>query len=261
MNFFNVPTSFCLIIIIIFSSSCATENQLIYLKNIDDFNTLSKINYEEINEKIQVGDILKIDVQTLIPEAAVPYNESSQNNASQNLSFLQLEGYLVSNKMQINFPVLGNINVSELSESQLERKLSKLLEEGGHLTNPSVRVRRVNLKFTVLGEVNSPGTFSYFDKKLNLFQALGYAGDLTIDGKRKDIRLIREENGVRNVYKLKLTNIDILKNPAYYIKNNDVIIVNPSFSRIKSAGFIGSISSISTIATLLISLTIIVTNN
>jgi polysaccharide export outer membrane protein len=161
----------------------------------------------------------------------------------------------------INYPVLGKIGIDGLNENDLESKITQLLLEGNHLTNPTVKVRRVNSKFTVLGEVAKPGTYSYYDQHLNLFQALGYAGDLTIDGKRKDVKLIREENGTREVYTIELTKAELLNSSTYFIKNNDVIIVNPSFSKVKSAGFIGSPASVASIASLLLSITLLITNN
>ena len=137
-------------------------------------------------------------------------------------------------------------------------KLKSLLEEGNHLSNPTVSVRRINNKFTVLGEVNNPGTFSHLERKLNILQALGYAGDLTIDGKRKDITLIRDENGTRTAYNIELTKSEFLNSPLYNIKNNDIIIINPSFNKVKSAGFIGSPASIATIASLLLNITLLI---
>jgi len=243
-------------------ASCSTKNQLIYLKDFDKQNTYSKLDYSVLNNNIEVGDILKIDVQTIVPEAAIPYNKiTTRQTQSQNLDLLKLEGYLVDDFKMINYPVLGKISVEGLSENQLESKITQLLLDGNHLTNPTVKVRRVNSKFTVLGEVRNPGTYSYFDKNLNIFQALGFAGDLTIDGKRKDITLIREENGNREVYKIELTKAGLLNRPIYYIKNNDVLIVNPSFSKVKSAGFIGSPASVASIASLLLSITLLITNN
>ena len=242
-------------------ASCSTKNQLIYLKDFDKQNTYSKTDYSVLNNNIEVGDILKIDVQTIVPEAAIPYNKISIQTQSQNLDLLKLEGYLVDDFKMINYPVLGKISVEGLSENQLESKITQLLLDGNHLTNPTVKVRRVNSKFTVLGEVRSPGTYSYYDKNLKIFQALGYAGDLTIDGKRKDIRLVREENGNREIYKIELTEAELLNRPIFYIKNNDVLIVNPSFSKVKSAGFIGSPASVASIASLLLSITLLLTNN
>ena len=243
-------------------ASCSTKNQLVYLKDSDKHNTFSKLDYSSLNNNIEVGDILKIDIQTIVPEAAIPYNKITSNKVqSQNLDLLKLDGFLVDDFKMINYPVLGKISVEGLSENQLESKITQLLLDGNHLTNPTVKVRRVNSKFTVLGEVRSPGTYSYYDKNLNIFQALGYAGDLTIDGKRKDIKLVREENGNREIYKIELTEAELLNSPFFYIKNNDVLIVNPSFSKVKSAGFIGSPASVASIASLLLSITLLLTNN
>ena len=250
------------ILLLLIFSSCSTKNQLVYLKDSDKHSTNAQIDFTALKNSIEVGDILKIDVQTIVPEAAIPYNKITTNNASsQNLDILKLEGYLVDDSKMINYPVLGKISVDGLDENELESVITQLLLEGNHLTNPTVKVRRVNSKFTVLGEVAKPGTYSYYDQHLNLFQALGYAGDLTIDGKRKDIKLIREENGTREVYTIELTKSELLNSSTYFIKNNDVIIVNPSFSKVKSAGFIGSPASVASIASLLLSITLLITNN
>ena len=251
---------FLTIFIVIFSS-CSTKNQLVYLKDSDKY-LYDKVNFSSSFNTIEVGDILKIDIQTVVPEAAIPYNDLVQKQiSSMNLDVLKLQGFLVNDSMTINYPILGNINVNQLSLSELENKIKYLLINGNHLNNPTVKIRRLNSKFTVLGEVRNPGTFSFYEEKLNLFQALGYAGDLTIEGKRNGVLLIREKNGVRSVNKISLTEFDILKKPYYHIKNNDIIIVEPNFSKVKSAGFIGSPQSISSIASLLLSITLLIINN
>jgi polysaccharide export outer membrane protein len=231
------------------------------LKDSHKHDAFTKTDYSKLNNIIKSGDILKIDVQTIVPEAALPYNKININSVNnQNIELLKLEGYLVNESGNINFPVLGNIEVGGLSEIEIESNITALLLEGNHLTNPTVKVRRLNSKFTVLGEVRNPGTFSYFDQNLTIFQALGYAGDLTIDGKRKDLKLIREENGNIEIYKISLTQSDLLNMPTYYIRNNDVIIVNPSFNKVKSAGFIGSPASLASITSLILSITLLITN-
>ncbi len=252
--------SYLILIAALILTSCSTKKQLIYIKDANKVPA-SLIDSNFSKNIIESGDILKIDIQTIVPEAAIPYNKIRVNTFNnQNIQTLQLEGYLVNKEGMIKFPVLGALHVSGLTLDQIEKKISQLLLDGGHLTNPSVKARRVNSKFTVLGEVRNPGTFSYFDETLNLFQALGYAGDLTIDAKRKNITLVREENGVRVLYKISLTKSDLLTKPYYYIKNNDVIIIEPNFSKVKSAGFIGSPSSIASISSLLLSITLLIIN-
>lgn len=239
-------------------TSCSTKNQLIYLNDIKKQNANSWTDIPSVIDKIESGDILKIDVSTTIPEASLAYNLSVEEGGQNNLEILKLKGYIVDKQMMINFPVLGKISTFDLNEEQLEIKISNLLIEGNHLSNPSVRVRRINNKFTVLGEVKNPGTYSYLERKINILQALGYAGDLTIDGKRKDITLVREVNGIRKAYNIELTKSEFLNSPLYSIKNNDILIVNPSFNKVKSAGFIGSPSSIATIASLLLNITLLI---
>jgi polysaccharide export outer membrane protein len=182
-----------------------------------------------------------------------------QANTVQNINLLQLVGYLVSSNYTINFPVLGILNVTGTTV-ELEKEIAKRLLEGGHLVNPTVSVRLLNGKFTVLGEVSNAGTYTFLEKNLTVLQALGYAGDLTISGKRNNITLIREVDGIRSTTKLDLTSKDLLDSPAYYIRNNDVIIVNPNFNRVKSAGFIGSPQSIASISSILLSITLLIIN-
>ena len=240
-------------------SSCTSKREITYLNEVDHFN-ITDINKQKIEYTIQEDDILRIEINSLITEAAIIYNRISQNkNTISDIKLLQLEGYLVSSDYTINLPVLGMLRV-KCTPLELERKIAKLLLDGGHLVSPTVTVRLLNGKFTVLGEVANPGTFTFLEKNLTLLQALGYAGDLTINGKRKNITLIREVNGIRSTRILDLTSKDILDNPSYYIRNNDVIIINPNYNQIKSAGFIGSPQSIASLSSLLLSITLLIIN-
>ena len=251
--------SIFIIVSFLMISSCTTKRNITYLNGVEKYiNT--DISNQKLPYTIQEDDVLRIEIRSTVPEAAIVYNRiSNQTNTSTNLNLLQLEGYLVSSDYSINFPVLGTLNVKG-STLELEKKITKLLLEGGHLVSPTVSVRLLNSKFTVLGEVSKAGTYTFLDRNLTLLQALGYAGDLTIDGERKDITLIREINGIRSARQLDITSKDILDNSAYYIRNNDVIIVNPNYNRIKSAGFIGSPQSIASISSILLSITLLIIN-
>ena len=240
-------------------SACTSKRKITYLNGVDNY-TNTDISKQKKPYEIQVDDILRIEIRSMVPEAAIVYNRIYQStNTSININLLQLEGYLVSSDYSINFPVLGIIEVLGTT-LELEKKITAILLDGGHLVNPTVSVRLLNSKFTVLGEVSNPGTFTFLEKNLTLLQALGYAGDLTINGKRKNITLIREVNGIRSARKLDITSKDILNNSAYYIRNNDVIIINPNYNRIKSAGFIGSPQSIASISSILLSITLLIIN-
>ncbi|MDC3187340.1 polysaccharide biosynthesis/export family protein [bacterium] len=257
----KIKQSSLLLIISIIFFSCSSKKNILYLKGSSDWTNVSALNQEKVF--IEAGDILKVEVFSTIKEASLPYNRVNTNNlnVANNIELMKLEGYLVSDSNTINFPVLGKISTKNLSFTDLESKIKHLLQDGQHLLNADVSVRRLNSKFTILGEVRNPGTFSYFENNMNIFQALGYAGDMTIEGKRKDVKVLRKENNITKSYVIDLTSSDILNSPIFYIKNNDVVIVNPTFSKVKSAGFIGSPSSIASMASLALSITLLLINN
>ena len=183
--------SIFIIVSFLMISSCTSKRKITYLNTVDKYTETDIIKQKKL-PKIQVDDVLRIEVRSMIPEAAIVYNRiSNQTNTVTNLNLLQLEGYPVSSDYTINFPVLGVLNVTGTT-LDLEKKIAKKLLEGGHLVNPTVSVRLLNGKFTVLGEVTKAGTYTFLETNLTLLQALGYAGDLTISGKRKNITLIRE---------------------------------------------------------------------
>ena len=239
--------------------SCSHKNQLTYVDNITK-GDISKINFN-INNLIEIGDILKIDVKTAVSEVSTPYNNIEKFNSTYNPNKLILDGYKVGKDSTINYPVLGEINVVGLSTNELAIKLRNMFITDGQLTNPHIKINKVNSKFTVLGEVSSPGTYFNYENQLNIFQALGLAGDLLITAKRKNVKLIRQENGLRKTYKFSLSTSEIFDKPYYYIKSNDVIIIEPNYSKIKSAGFIGSPASIASISSLVLSITLLLINN
>jgi len=226
------------------------------LQDIQALNNSKVISSKNI---LQENDILKIDVTSLEINASIPYNKvTPANNFGNSLQLLQLNGYLVSINKTINFPILGEISVAEKTSQDLEKYIKNLLEEGGHLINPRVTVRLLNSKVTILGEVRNPGTFTVTEKNISLLQALGLAGDLTIDGNRKNIIVIRESDGQRTTTNIDLTSSSWLNSPYQNIQPNDVIIVNPNSKKVTSAGLIGNISTVLSIASILLSTIILI---
>jgi polysaccharide export outer membrane protein len=110
----------------------------------------------------------------------------------------------------------------------------------------------MNSKVTVLGEVKTPGTYSFDEKNLTLLQAIGLAGDLTINGKRNDVLLIRQENNIKTITHIDLTSTSWFETKNYYVKQNDVIVVNPNNAKIKSAGIIGNAGTFISVISLLL---------
>ncbi len=230
---------------------------MLYLQDVDTVNS-QEVTYK--SHTLQVDDILKISVGALVPEAAIPYNNVTASSVVANtIDVMRLDGYLVSQNSTINFPVLGELSVKEKTTQELENDIKKLLEDGGYLINPNVTVRLLNAKVTILGEVKIPGTFSFTENNISLLQALGLAGDLTINGSREDIMVIRYIDGVQTTERINLTSANFLGGPYQMVKPNDILIVNPNSARISSAGYVGNLSAILGIASILLSSIILLT--
>ncbi|MHA7865519.1 polysaccharide biosynthesis/export family protein [Flagellimonas marinaquae] len=239
-------------LIVVFFSSCTTKKDILYFQNAKEY---AKTNTTYHVNQIQPNDILNITVGALIPETAIPFNIKQQNIGAggfMNPQMMQLQGYLVDEEGKIKFPTLGSLTVKNMTVGQLSTFLEKQLSDKGYLLEPEVTVRIVNAKVTVLGEVNAPGTYSFTEQYITLPQAIGYAGDLTINGNRQDILLIREVDGVRSIMEVDLTSADWFNDPIYSIRQNDIIIVNPNNARIKSAGLVGNLGTVISVASFIL---------
>lgn len=217
--------------------SCSSKKDIFYFQDIAA-KKQSEVVYNPL--KIQVNDILNITVSALNQEAAASYNFQLGNNSVNTSSpdAMKFQGYIVPADGVIVMPVLGKVTVLGKTTRELEDFLVNLLITDGHILNPYVKVRILNPKITILGEVNSPGTFAYSEQSISLLQAIGYAGDLNLMANRKDILIIREENGTRTYNHIDLTKTDWFSGPFYYVKQNDVIYVTPNGPKVKSAGYV-----------------------
>ena len=249
---------FLLLVLGLFLSSCVTNKELLYFGDAN-LNQSTPISYT--SNTLQPNDILDIKIGALVPETAIPYNNQTtgSNSQLQNIDLLKLNGYLVGIDGAIVLPILGKIEVVNKTIADLEEELISILENGQHLVNPSVSVRLLNAKVTVMGEVKAPGTYNFTEQFISLPQALGYAGDLNINGKRTDVLLIREQAGQRRISKIDLTTTNWMNNPEYRIMPNDVIVVNPNNAKVKSAGIIGNVSTLVSVLSVLLSITILLT--
>lgn len=246
-----------LLITIGFLTSCASKKDVILFQDIQE-SQQNPVNFAF--PKIQINDILDIKISALNPETAIPYNASVANiNALQSLELIKLNGYLVSEKGTVILPVLGDIIVAGKTKDDLEKELAHILESKGHLKNPTVNVRILNAKFTVLGEVKMPGTYAYTEQYISLPQALGYAGDVTAEANRKEVVIIREEDGVRKYHKIDLTKSDWFNSPYFTIKQNDIVYVYPNNVKVKSTGFIGNTATILSIISILLTSFVLLT--
>ncbi|WP_223817993.1 polysaccharide biosynthesis/export family protein [Mucilaginibacter rubeus] len=188
---------------------------------------------EYIEPTIKVDDILNIFIQTIDPQATISINaanvplSTSGSVSTPALNTVTPTGYLVNKEGFIELPVLGKLNVLGYTTSQLRDSITKIAA-AKYFKDPTVIVRFANFRVNVTGEVLKPGQYVMPNEKVSIIDALAMAGDLTIYGKRENVLLIRENaDGTKTPYRVNLTRSDIMSAPYYYLKQNDVIYVEP----------------------------------
>ena len=194
----------------------------------------------------QPGDKLSILVGSKDPNLAYLFNlqivgryKTSQSDASLNTS--QVASYTVDENGEIDFPVLGKISLKDMTRSQIAAHIKDQLISRDLLKDPVVTVDFLDLFFSVMGEVNAPGRFLMDHDKTTIIDALSRAGDLTINGKRENVLVMREENGNQMAYRVDLTNLQTLYNsPVYYLKQGDMIYVEPNEKKAREATAAGN---------------------
>lgn len=229
--------------VLVVLASCASKKDIIYYQDIDE-RQFQDINVIKSKPKIQINDILQVDIKTLDDLSAIPFRKQSMQQGAMGMQagVINLQGYIVNEFGEIEMPIIGRIQVNNLSREQAEKKIREKLDD--YLKDPYVSVRILNFKFTVQGEVRQPGTYEVFDPNLTLLQALGMAGDLTIRGKRDNILILRTNGNERIVRRIDLTKSDWMNSPFYFVKQNDIIYVEPNNPQVKSAGFIGNVGTL-----------------
>jgi polysaccharide export outer membrane protein len=229
MNSHQTTTRFFLpLLLLVLLSACKTREKLVYFQAGNSSQV--QANYQPV---LRSDDQLLIQVGGADMEALAPFqfyysSQQNQMNGIQGMQALQGITYLVDINGNINFPVLGFVKVAGLTRLQVVEFLQKQLQ--AYVEGAVVNVQILNYKFTVLGQVRTPGVYTIPTERYTILEALGQSGDLLPTGVRNNVLLVREENGERKEYRLDLTQKDIFTSPAYYIRQNDVIYVEPNFT-------------------------------
>lgn len=219
-------------------TSCVSTKSIVYFQG-DTTRYSSQTIVEKYVPTIQPNDLLSIVVGSLNTEANEVFNTPNVfTTASTNYSTtgggarVQPLGYLVDSDGSIEIPLVGKLKIAGLRTTEaadtIRLRLLNFLKE------PSVIVRNLNFKVSVLGEVARPSVYVIPDEKISLPEVLSLAGDLTIYGKRDNVMIIREENGTRQYARVNLTARDIFNSPYYYVHKNDVIYVEPIKTKINA---------------------------
>jgi len=226
MSYILCLTSY--VFLLLTQSSCTTYKQLQYLQGEIDSTKYSQFKVPE--QRAQKGDQLSINVFSDNAAASAPFNTGSISSgvgglSGQTSTGSNLGNYEVDKDGNVFFPVIGLLKIEGLTKEGISNLLDSKLK-GTYLTNPYYVIRFQNLKFTVFGEVGSPGVYPLTRNNLNIFEALTYAGDLSVYGKRHNILVIRENNGKREFGRIDITNPSVFNSPYYYLQQNDMILVD-----------------------------------
>ena len=253
---FLLKRKYFILLIPILLSSCTAYKKIPYITDAETITTEefanAALNYEAV---IMPKDILSITVNTptnaasrdfnlpLVPQEATDVVQTRVSSASGGYGSLQ--NYIVDNDGSINFPIVGEIKIGGLKKSEAEAKIFALIYPQYLKEKPIVSLRFLNYKVSVLGEVARPGNYTSTNEKMTLFDALAFAGDLTIYGDRKNVRIIRESaSGELSVKHIDLQDRNLLLDPdIYYLQQNDKIIVSPNKAKGNNSSF-GTLESL-----------------
>jgi polysaccharide export outer membrane protein len=213
----------CVLLLLILSA-CAPRRDLVYFSNMASATKENDTPDQEVS--IHPNDVVNITMTSQNVESNVLF--ASNKNTVSNTS-LTRDGYRVNKNGMIHLPLVGDIEINGLSIEQAEKKIG--FELNKYVKNPVVDVQIVNFKITVIGEVNKPSTFIITDEKVNLLEALGMAGDMTVYGKRENVLIIRDENNHKTMKRVNLNKQETLDSPYFYLKQNDIVYVEPDKSK------------------------------
>ena len=254
MKFSKLVLSGVLGIALLSATSYGTPKNVAYFQDLNN-NPDTVITLQNRVITVKPTDKIYIGVKSKDPQISQLFNltggtSSGATNMSQDAYY-----YTVDSKGDIDFPVVGKIQVAGLTREEIAEKVKKSLVDASLVKDPTVTVGLSNLHYSMMGEVARPGQYAIEEEKVTILDAISKAGDLTIQGKRNDVMVLRQENGHQKIYKINLcSGRDIFNSPAYYLQQNDVVYVTPNDTKkrsstlngntVQSTGFWMSISSL-----------------
>lgn len=221
LSYCFVITCACLLFACNSSKKISKENFLYFQSGLDSMK-----NIQKKEPVIQNNDLLSIQVisTSLNQEQTIPYNLPPSASGPNG-------GYLVNMSGNVEMPVIGTIKAAGLTQLQLQKAIMDKLSP--YVKDPSVIIHFLQFTVNVLGEVRSPGTKKFEADRVTIIDAVSAAGDLTDQGKREDIAVIREEGNTRKIYKVDLRSGSLFQSPVYLLQSNDILYVGASDQKFK----------------------------
>lgn len=214
--------------------SCTSQRQLTYLQDLEDQGDTGFYPLDRPDYKLQRQDILYIKFYTMNEEINAMLNASSGDRGSyqmfQNETTLYINGYNVTDSGTVVIPLIGEVPVEGKTVEEAQRTIQQA--SLGFLKDATVTVKLLSFKFSVLGEVNKPGTYRNFNNQLTVLEAISMSGDISDYGDRENVLVLRpQENGTKT-FRINLKEKDVLASEAFFLLPNDIVIVEPIGSKI-----------------------------
>jgi len=214
---------------VIVLQSCITTKNVNYFQNLTQ-EQRSYLDSTTVFEepKIQTDDILSISILTIDPTNTALANQTTSlmtTGSSSTVGRQEIDGYVVDKNGEIELTLMGRLKVSGLTTYEARELIRTKASE--NFKNPNVTVRFANFKISVLGEVARPATYTLPNEKVSILDVLSLAGDLTLYGRRENVLVIRDVDGKKEFGRLNLNSTELFSNPYYYLRQNDVVYVEP----------------------------------
>ncbi|WP_082458600.1 polysaccharide biosynthesis/export family protein [Pedobacter sp. Leaf216] len=248
--------------VVALTTSCVSNKKIAYFQDIQSIKQAKLDSAAIFTEPvIQSDDILSINIFTLNPQSGAIVNQAASNTvlgggANTAVAAQQVSGFLVDRNGDVELSLIGKVKVAGLTTYQARELIRE--KAAAVYKEPNVQLRFANFKVSVLGEVNSPSAYTLPNEKVSILDALSLAGDLTIYGRRDNILIVRDNNGKKEFVRLDLNSSKVFNSPFYYLKQNDVVYVEPNKRKVSASNSaqvqtIGVIASVISVIVLAIS--------
>ena len=252
-------------ILLLLCSSCGSYKRVVYFQGEDSDSIVSPNTYTPIFKK---DDYITVIVSADDPETAVPFNYPTQAGGNMQQGMMQggrgsvgppnIGGYLVDHEGYVELPIIGRLKAAGKSRAEFKEELKTIYKQ--YLSNPTVDIMIRNFKITLLGDIGG-GIIQVTTDRITILEAIGAAGDLPITGKRSNILVIRERDGIKQEYRVDITSKEIFNSPVYYLEQNDIIYVEPnSVARAGNAYWLNVLPSVLSLGSFAFTTILLITN-
>jgi len=243
-----------LLLISVFTfSSCITNRDLEYVRANEE---IKKLKSNKKDYRLQVGDLLSVQISTITEQLHDFFNKEQTSNAQLMIKNPYLYGYLINDDGFLDLPSFGLVKAEGFTLSELENIIKHIAVS--YFEQPVVKLNIINFSISILGEVNSPGSYTIVDPEINILYALSLAGDMTRFGNRRKVKIIRNDNKFNRVFYIDLTASGVLNNPDFMLQSRDIIYVSPLRKQFYA---FNNITNVVTMALSAITIYLLINNN